>query len=127
MANLIVRAGATYLNDQKVAEASDAEMTLNPRRQDMFGAEGWMGLTRGATTMDVRVTLLIPVSGTQPDFINDLVNQNDVELAMVIDGRVFRITGGYTQGTMKYNTETGRCDGTFAINGGPPQITDLLA
>ena len=126
MANLVVRAGATYLNDAKVAEASEAELTFNPRRQDMFGAEGWMGLTHGAITMDARVTILVPVSGTQPDFIDDLLNQNDVELAMVIDGRVFRITGGYTQGTMRYNTETGRCEGTFAINGGKPQVTKLV-
>ena len=122
MANLIVRAASVYLNDQKLAECSEAEITINPRRTDMFGAEGWMGLTRGAITMDVKMSHLVPVDGTQPDFLPDVIAQNDVEFACPIDGKILRITGGYTQSTLRYNTETGRCEGSITINGGSPTV-----
>lgn len=125
MANLVVRAGSTYINDTKVAEASEAEITFNPKRTGMYGADGWMGLTRGAVNMDVRVTILVPVSGNTPDFVNDLVNQNDVELAMVIGGYIFRGTGGYNSGTMRYVTETGRCEGTFGVEIGKPILVNI--
>lgn len=122
MALTVVRPASLYKNDQKFAECNQAEITIDARRGDLFGAEGFLTLARGALTTQITAQHLIPVGGTNPDFLLDTLLQNDVEVAVPIDGRILRWTMGIQQNTMQYNTEQGTCTGTLRMSGGRPTL-----
>lgn len=119
---IVVRPASFYYNDQKSAETNALTITIDPRRGDLFGAEGLIALARGAVTTKFSAKHLVPVGGTKPDFLADTILQNDVEIAVPIDGKVLRWTAGITQNTMEYNSEAGTCDGTLALSGGKPEV-----
>lgn len=123
MALPVVRAFPVFYNDRKCAEAYEQELTTDPRRQPVFGAEGYLTHTRGAVTGSLNISYIVPVGGTTPDFIVDTVLQNNVEIGIPVDGKIIRQTAAIEQNTMRSNTETGRAEGTLRLGFGPPQIT----
>lgn len=122
MALPIVRAAALFYNSRLVAECYSGDQAVDPRRQALFGAQGYLTHSRGAVTGSIQIEYIVPVGGTTPDMLADTLAQNDVETAVPIDGVLVTATAAITQNTMKWNTETGRCEGTLRLEYGPPTV-----
>lgn len=123
MAQPVVRAFPIYIKGKKLGEAHGTNFTLTPQRTKLYGAEGFLALSRGAVSCGVEVDYIVPVSGTSVDVIAQIILQQDVTVQLPIGGKTYTIQMGYTSGNVQSNTETGVVQGKFSLEGGAPTIT----
>jgi hypothetical protein len=123
MALPVVRAFPIFLKNKKLGQAHGTNFTIMPNRTKLFGAEGFLALSRGAVTTGVDVDFIMPVSGIDVDVLAQMILQQDVGVQLPIGGKMYVIEMGYTNGNVQSSTENGVVNGKFTLEGGVPQIT----
>jgi hypothetical protein len=118
-----VRAFPLFINAKKVGQVNGTNFSVMPNRQKLYGAEGFLTLSRGAVTCGVEVDFIEPVTGDDVDFIANWILQKDVGVQMPIGGKQYVIDMGFTGGNVTSNTETGVVNGKCTLEGGVPKIT----
>ena len=119
----VVRAYPLFINTKKVGQVHGTNFSVMPNRQKLFGAEGFLTLSRGAVSCGVEVDFIEPVTGTDVDFIAQWILQQDVGVQLPIGGKQYVIDMGYTGGNVQSETETGVVRGRCTLEGGVPKIT----
>lgn len=122
MAMPVVRAYPLFINAKKVGQVHGTNFSVMPNRQKLYGAEGFLTLSRGAVTCGVEADFIEPVTGTDVDFIAQWILQQDVGVQLPIGGKQYIIDMGYVNGNVQANTETGVVNGKCTLEGGVPKI-----
>lgn len=123
MALIQVRAFPCFIKSKKVGQIHGTTFTIMPNRQKLFGAEGFLTLSRGAVSCGVEVDAIVPVGGMDIDVLAQIILQMDVGVQLPIGGKQYVIDMGYTGGNVQSETETGVVRGRFTLEGGIPKIS----
>lgn len=118
-----VRAFPAFIKQKKIGQVHGTTFTIQPNRQKLYGAEGFLTLSRGAVSCGVEVEAIVPVAGMDLDLLQQMILQQDVGVQLPIGGKQYVIDMGYTGGNITSNTETGVVQGRFTLEGGVPKIT----
>ena len=124
MANPVVRAAVFYWRNRKAYEANKISIKFMNGRKELFGAEGLFALSKGAAMVEVTVSDVIPVGGSViTNDITKILNQEDIDAAVLIGGKYYRSSWAVTDNTMDSDSETGVCTGSVTLKTGTPKIT----
>lgn len=124
MAKPVIRAMAFYWKDKKAATVNQTSVKIKSGRSALMGAEGLLAFSRGAVMFDIDIDEVVPVSGsTTVDDIAAILNQEDVDVAVTLGGKIFRVTMAVISADYQSDTETGKCTGKITLSGGKPSVT----
>lgn len=109
-----------YFKQKKIGELETVELQVMSGDEQMIGTEGLLGHSEGAITCKLTAGCVIPVGGTTPAMIDALLNKEDVDIGLPIDGGTFKFTGRLTGVTYNSESKSGSTKGKFEISTGKP-------
>jgi len=114
-----IRHASIYLKGRKIAECHSSNLDVNSGDERMFGDEGYIGHTDGASTNDASFDCVIPVAGMETDVEGALERKEYVDLASgIVNGKIRKVTGRFVKCSYKSDAKTGSLDGSFNFEGG---------
>lgn len=122
MADVITKYYPIYINSKKVATAHEQTFDINPNKGNLFNAEGWAGLSIGASHTQISVQSIDPVGNTDVDVIALALSSGFIDVGLPLPDGTFKVQKmGVTNVQKKSASETGRSDYSFTLMGGPPK------
>ena len=118
----IVRAAPIYANGAKIAECESLTFEISGGGEAVFGLEGLLTFTKGAVTTKASCKAIVPVAGMCSRFTEKLVAQVDVEIGVMLDGKLFQVTMRPMTANYSSDSKTGRVEGAFPCEGGGPKL-----
>lgn len=123
MANPVIRMTAFYINGKKAATVNQVSYKINPRRTEMFGQEGLLTHSKGAATVEFSVSEVTPISGSSLSDLNKkILNQEDIDCAILVGGKLHKVTCACTGAGFDGQSENGTATGNATFVGGVPSI-----
>lgn len=124
MANPDVRAFAIYFGNKKAFTVNQQQIQVLGGRQAVFGQEGYLAHSKGAIQVRMTLNEITPVGGS--DLIRELsakqLRQENINMKMLIGGKVFTVEMAIVSTEFSSHTETGVATGTGQFEGGIPKI-----
>lgn len=123
MANPVVRMTAFYLNGKKAFTVNSVGYKINPNRNQMFGQEGLLTHSKGAVTVSFDIKEVTPIGGSSiADLNKKIINQEDIDCAVIIAGKLHRVSCACTGAGFEGSSEQGTATGDATLVGGVPTI-----
>lgn len=122
MARNIIRAIPMFLNGKKIAEVSDGTYDIASGDEAHIASDGYYGHSDGATMTKVNANCIIPVKGMQQTVDAILLNKQYVSMGIPVNGKAHQIDMRLVNGNYKWDFKTGSCTGSFAFEGGAPEL-----
>ena len=114
-----IRHASVYFKCRKILEAHTNDTDVNSGDERMFGDEGYIGHSDGATTNDITFEAVIPVAGMETDVEGALEGKLYVDLAQgIVNGKIRKLTGRFVKAQYKSDAKSGTLMGTFNFEGG---------
>lgn len=125
MANVTVRAAVIRVASKKIAEAHSGDLSVASGDQAVFGAEGYLGHTQGATTCKLTLKAIIPVAGMSKDLTKLVLTKQRSSVTFLAGGIEYQIENAVAVNfAISSETQSGVLEGTFDFEGGvPTEIT----
>lgn len=121
MADNITRAGIFRLNSRKVADVGNVTFSGESNNKPMFGANGYLGHTDGATTTKFAIKQVLQISGADVDLMGLVINKTRVTLEFFAAGILYQVQNAVPMDwSIDSSTEDGSLIGSFNYEGGPP-------
>lgn len=118
-----VRAGVFYWRNRKAAETNKASIKFTHNRKPIPGADGYAAWSKGAVMAEISITEFVPVGGsTTSADIERILNQEDIDAAILIGGKFYRQKWAVTENTLSYDSETGVSEGQLTLQGSKPTV-----
>lgn len=118
MAQAVIRAFPIYINDTKVAEASNSTEDRTVNAANQYGVDGVLGQSIGADETKVDFDVIVPITGTGIR-IDDLIGV-PVGVGVLRNGRLMRTNGVITSSAYTSTSKSGEATGKFSFIGGAP-------
>lgn len=123
MANPVVRMTAFYLNGKKAFTVNSVGYKIDPRRSPMFGQAGLLTHSKGAVTVGFDIKEVTPIGGSSISDLNKkIINQEDIDCAIIIAGKLHRVSCACTGAGFEGNAESGTATGDASLMGPIPTI-----
>jgi hypothetical protein len=126
MANPIVRSISFYANNKKVSQQETVAYSGTDHGEEAFGdvPGGFMTYTQGAVTTEIQMTEIIPVPGSDFDFVSALINHTPLTAALsIVDGNIHQISVRCMEYKFDSDVQKGSLKGSFTFRGGGPAIS----
>ena len=123
MANPVIRGLPVYINGKKAATVNKWSLKFKNNREPMFGADGLLTHTKGASSFELQVTEITPIIGSSLTDINKkLLNQEDIQIGVPIGQQLVTCTCAGTGHGFESDSESGKVTGEATFSGGVPTV-----
>ncbi len=121
---LVIRHASIAHNGKKVAEVMSNSYTITAGGEDLFGDDGWQGMSDGAIVCKLSADMLVPVKGISTSLLTALLQQKYVQMRIsLIDGKIHQVTMKITEAKFDSDAKSGNLKGSFSFSGGKPDVT----
>lgn len=115
---------SVYANGKKEGKIHASKYEGNSGDEPQIGDDGYQGHSDGAATTMLDVDAIIPVAGSDFDWVDALVNKKPIDVAMgTIGGKIHTITMRCTKYAFAGDAKAGTINGSFTLAGGEPSLS----
>ncbi len=127
MANPLVRSVSFFAGTKKVSQADNTRYRGTDNGEPVYGdvPGGFITFTEGSVEGTLTVTEIIPVAGSDYDFVSAVTNHTPLDLALsLVDGKIHQLPSWRCmEFEFEGEVKSGVLKGTFTFKGGRPTVT----
>ena len=126
MAESLVRSMSIYAGTKKVSQQESSSYSLKDGGEAVYGdvPGGYIAYSHGAVDSAMTMTEIVPVAGTDYDFVSALLNHTPLDIALsLVDGKIHQVQMRCMDAKFDSAVQTGILKGEFQFKGGPPTLT----
>jgi hypothetical protein len=114
-----------YFQDQKVAQAQNANVTFMTGSEQIDGQEAVIAATQGNLKVNISfdVAILMGMPGATGSMFDALLAQEEITISLSIGGRLAKVPCMFTQAEFSSENANGRVTGKYAAhNSAQPKL-----
>lgn len=113
-----------FYKGRKVATAEGTQYDIEGNDEDVFGDEGWLGVTSGAVTSKISVDTITPIEGSGIAVIEDMLTKQYVNITLgVVEGKIHQVEMRCRTVSYTGENQAGSLKGKWEFMGGKPELT----